>query len=69
MDSHKNIVTSLNVVVNHVAKYASPEDSDAADCLLKRLASANSRWESVCRSATLAQGKLQIALMQVISAS
>lgn len=65
MDSHKNIVMSLNIVVNHVAEHAVTADQRAADRLRSRLAAANSRWDAVCKSAARIQGRLQSSLMQV----
>ena len=65
LDSHKNIVMSLNVVVNHVAEHALMSESRAADRLKGRLAAANGRWEAVCQTANRIQGRLQTALMQV----
>ena len=65
MDSHKNIVMSLNVVVNHVAEHAHTSDQRNADRLRARLAAANNRWDAVCKSAARTQGRLQSALMQV----
>ena len=65
LDSHKNIVMSLNVVVNHVAEHALIAETRAADRLRDRLAAANSRWEAVCQTASRIQGRLQTALMQV----
>ncbi|KZS18270.1 Muscle-specific protein [Daphnia magna] len=64
LDSHKNIVMSLNIVVNHVAEHAVTADQRAADRLRSRLAAANSRWDAVCKSAARIQGRLQSSLMQ-----
>jgi nesprin-1 len=66
LDSHKNIVMSLNIVVNHVAEHAVTADQRAADRLRSRLAAANSRWDAVCKSAARIQARLQSSLMQVI---
>ena len=68
LDSHKNIIMSLNIVVNHVAEHAVTADLRAADRLRNRLAAANNRWEAVCKSAGRIQGRLQAALMQVLVA-
>lgn len=65
LDSHKNIIMSLNVVVNHVADYAGPSDKKAADKLRTRLAAANKRWDEVCKLAGRIQSRLQSALMEV----
>lgn len=67
LDSHKSIIMSLNVVVNHVADYAGPNEKRAADKLRTRLASANNRWEAVCKSAGRTQSRLQAALMEASS--
>jgi len=64
LDSHKNIIMSLNVVVMHVAEHAAPLDGQAAAQLRDRLSAANNRWDSVCKSAARIQGRLQAALMQ-----
>merc|ERR1712071_227787 len=64
LDSHKNIVMSLNIVVTHVAEHAAPPDTGAADRLRERLTTANNRWDNVCKSAAGIQNRLQIALMQ-----
>ncbi|EFX84561.1 hypothetical protein DAPPUDRAFT_238990 [Daphnia pulex] len=64
LDSHKNIVMSLNIVVNHVAEHAVTADQRAADRLRIRLAAANSRWDAVCKSAARIQARLQSSLMQ-----
>lgn len=65
LESHKNIIMSLNVVVNHVAEHALAADQRAADRLRNRLANANKRWDAVCATAGKIQGKLQTALLQV----
>ncbi|XP_046443833.1 dystonin-like [Daphnia pulex] len=64
LDSHKNIVMSLNIVVNHVVEHAVTADQRAADRLRSRLAAANSRWDDVCKSAARIQARLQSSLMQ-----
>lgn len=62
LDSHRSIVKSLNIVGVHLADHT--DDEDRARDLRTRLASANSRWETVCRAAGVWQTRLQSALME-----
>lgn len=63
LDSHRSIVKSLNIVGVHLADHT--DDEDRARDLRTRLASANNRWEAVCRAAGVWQTRLQSALMEV----
>ncbi|XP_018304057.1 nesprin-1-like isoform X2 [Mycetomoellerius zeteki] len=61
LDSHRSIVTSLNIVGTHLADHT--EDTERAKELRDRLAVANSRWEKICTAAVEWQDQLQHALM------
>lgn len=63
LDSHKSIVTSLNIVGEHLADHA-PDGGKARD-LRQRLAELNTLWDNVCRRAAEWQDALQSALMEV----
>jgi nesprin-1 len=64
LESHKNIVVSLNIVGNHLADHT--EDAERAEQLRARLSTANNRWDAVCRAAAAWETQLQTALMEVI---
>ncbi|KAG5317017.1 SYNE1 protein, partial [Acromyrmex heyeri] len=61
LDSHKSIVTSLNIVGTHLVDHT--EDTERAKELRDRLAVANSRWEKISTTAVEWQDQLQHALM------
>jgi len=61
LDSHRSIVTSLNIVGTHLVDHT--EDTERAKELRDRLAVANSRWEKICTAAVEWQDQLQHALM------
>lgn len=63
LDSHKSIVTSLNIVGEHLADHA-PDGGKARD-LRQRLAGLNTLWDNVCQHAAQWQDALQSALMEV----
>ncbi|XP_071454287.1 muscle-specific protein 300 kDa-like [Hetaerina americana] len=62
LDSHNNIVVSLNIVGKHLADHT--EDVAKANELRSRLESTNRRWESVCQAAGRWQTRLQTSLME-----
>lgn len=63
LDSHRNIVQSLNVIGHHLAEHSN--DAERAAQIKKRLSATNSRWDRVCFACTEWQTKLQTALMEV----
>ncbi|XP_059468676.1 muscle-specific protein 300 kDa-like [Neocloeon triangulifer] len=62
LDSHKSIVVSLNIVGTHLAD--NTEDKGKAEALRARLATMNSRWETVCQRAAQWQTQLQTTLLE-----
>ncbi|GLH12191.1 Nesprin-1 [Gryllus bimaculatus] len=62
LDSHRNIVMSLNIVGTHLADHA--DDQEKAEALRARLEKTNIRWEAVCQAAAQWQTQLQHALME-----
>lgn len=63
LDSHRNIVQSLNVIGFHLAEHSN--DMERANQIKNRLSATNSRWDRVCIACTDWQTKLQTALMEV----
>lgn len=63
LDSHRNIVQSLNVIGQHLAEHSN--DLERATQIKNRLSATNSRWDRVCFACTEWQTKLQTALMEV----
>ncbi|XP_024081431.1 nesprin-2-like isoform X2 [Cimex lectularius] len=62
LDSHRNLVVSMNIVGTHLAEHSDSEER--ARDLRTRLANDNLRWDRVCESAASWQAKLQTALIQ-----
>lgn len=63
LDSHRNIVQSLNVIGQHLAEHS--DDEERANKIKTHLSATNSRWDRVYLACTEWQTKLQTALMEV----
>lgn len=62
LDSHKSIVTSLNIVGAHLSDHT--EEVKRAKDLRDRLDIANKKWDRICQNSNKWQAALQLALSE-----
>lgn len=63
LDSHHDLMVSLNIVGKHLMEHA--QDEEQASQLQERMARVNEKWESISTQSLVWLTKLQSSLMEV----
>lgn len=63
LDSHHDLIVSLNIVGKHLMEHSQNEEQSSQ--LQERMAKVNEKWESISSQSLVWLTKLQTALMEV----